>query len=135
ALRRKNRGRDSRARRENADLHHAQRREKTLGPRPGGYFSGDSIRKTLGRHDRASGNREPVRRRSPAPGSTIERPGAVGRLVARRFGGACRVALRMEFVVDGDQTYSLSPLRGYLAANAAEFPKGMSLTLRFPWPP
>ena len=40
-----------------ADLHHAQRRQETLGSCPGRHFSGRPVRETLGRHDGAAGNR------------------------------------------------------------------------------
>ncbi len=51
-------------RRQNAHLHHAQRREEALGPRPGRHLPRHAIRKALGRHDR------PRRRSTPASSSS-----------------------------------------------------------------
>ncbi len=48
---RKSDRRHPRCRGQDADLHHAEGREKTLGPWPGRHLPGRAIRETVGRHD------------------------------------------------------------------------------------
>ena len=72
----KNRGGGPRPRRAHADLRHAQGREETLGPRPGGCVPRGAIRKTLGRHDRRCPSAPTVLRscRGTAASSSRTRP-------------------------------------------------------------
>ena len=90
---RKSRERSSRYGGPPADVRDDQRREETLGPRPGRRFPGRPVREALGRHELAAGRGKRV----PGRHATA-RPATQGRRAARRLGrrrqpGVCEVAL------------------------------------------
>jgi hypothetical protein len=59
--------------RADADLHHAQRREKAMGTWAGRYLPRGPVRKALGRHDGVARSRLRLRRRPPRPRASSSR--------------------------------------------------------------
>ena len=86
----KRRRRRPRPGRADADLHHHQGRQETLGPRPGRRLPRQPVRETVGGHDGAAGSEDALCRRAAPARPATQGPGPARRLAARRLGGVRR---------------------------------------------
>jgi hypothetical protein len=93
--RRKDHGGHPRAGGEGADVHHAERREETLGARAGGCVSRGAVRETMERSDGVAGDRMPVSRGIAPARPATQGSGAARRVVARWFGEVCGGVVRV----------------------------------------